>query len=218
MKYIEEGGNPKVFQGNTDRDTEVEHTFTTHLNAFSFRIYPTAMFGWTSLRFEVKVCEKPSTQTCSKAGVEDKTILASSLISSSVKPGCNDKERWRLNAIAKPGVTSGEGWAGAWCGETKDKDGDYVGVKFASATEVSGVITQGREDYPQWVSKFKIGYTETDGGAVKFIQDDKDKIRSLTVTRTKTLQSSRYFRAIFKLSVWQYILLRRNTGIHCGSK
>merc|ERR1712136_104395 len=116
-------------------------------------------------------------KVCAKAGVESGAITASNLISSSVHHGCNDKERWRLNAVKKDGATSGAGWAGAWCSGRRG-NGEWVGVQFAQLTEVSGIITQGRQDYDQWVKRFKVGYTITEGGAVQFIKDEQgqDKI------------------------------------------
>ena len=60
-------------------------------------------------------------------------------------------------------------------------NGEWVGVKFAQLTEVSGIMTQGRQDYDQWVKRFKVGYTITEGGAVKFIKDEQghDKVHRI---------------------------------------
>jgi len=102
-------------------------------------------------------------QVCEKAGVENGDIPTSDFISSSIWKNCNDKEKWRLNSA---------GPQSAWCAGQKDTLGnEYVGVKFSESTEISGLVTQGRKDSNQWVTKFKVGYTETDGGTVKFVKD-----------------------------------------------
>lgn len=173
LKFIEEGGVTKIFDGNVDLNTEVKNTFTTHINAARVRIYPTAVSGWNALRFEFITCSNSNPKTCTKAGVEDKSIAADNLIASGSNRKCNDKDRWRLNAVQMPGGTGNEdGFAGSWCSPANNYNGHYVGVKFDQATEVSGIITQGRHDKDQWVTHFKVGYTETDGGTELFILDD----------------------------------------------
>ena len=47
---------------------------------------------------------------------------------------------------------------GAWCPLTKTNE--WIQVKFAVNTLVTGVVTQGRSDYRQWVTKFKMQYSE----------------------------------------------------------
>ena len=51
-------------------------------------------------------------------------------------------------------------------------NGEWVGIKFTKLTEVSGIITQGRQDFDQWTTKFYVGYTITEEGNVQFIQDE----------------------------------------------
>lgn len=183
LKYIEEGGQPKVFNGNSDSDSEVAHTFPAHLNAVSVRIYPTEFNSHPSLRFDLKTCSKAPTKTCTKAGIEDKSIPASKLTSSTVWPNnkCNNKENWRLNSNT------------GWCASTASGTGDWIGVDFDESTEVSGLITQGRADALQYVTRFKVGYTESSGGTVKFIKDENSQDKVFTANYDQTSEVEQVF-------------------------
>lgn len=192
LKFFEEAGETKIFNGNVDRNTEVKHTFTTHINAASVRIYPTAASGATALRFEFMTCSKSNPKTCTKAGVEDSSILAANLIASGSSNDCNDKDRWRLNAVGVASST-GDGFAGSWCAADSNFDGHYVGVKFDQATEVSGLVTQGRQDSDHWVSEFKVGYTTTDGGTEDFILDDSGNPKLFTANNDRDTEVEQHF-------------------------
>lgn len=194
VKFIQDGGQPKIFDGNTDRTTAVTNTFT-HINAVHLRIYPTENFGWDSLRFEVMTCSASTkTSACTKGGVEDKTIAAGNLIASNSNRKCNNKDRWRLNGEAMEGAAGNEdGYAGCWCPDTNHGYNEYVGVKFDQATEVSGLITQGRHDKDQWVTQFKVAYTETDGGSEEFILDEEGNEKIFTGNSDRTTEVEQYF-------------------------
>ena len=80
--------------------------------------------------------------------IKDNQITASSVFQ---ERDCGPNNA-RLNKTDNP--TS----IGAWCPLTKTNE--WIQVKFAVNTLVTGVVTQGRSDYRQWVTKFKMQYSE----------------------------------------------------------
>jgi len=53
------------------------------------------------------------------------------------------------------------GESGAWIAKTSDK-GQWIQVDLGKIKEVIKVGIQGRQDYPQWVTKYRVSYS-TDG-------------------------------------------------------
>ena len=53
---------------------------------------------------------------------------------------------------------SGGGKTGAWSSKTNDAN-QWIQVTFSENTEVTQVGIQGRYDYDQWVTKFKVSYS-----------------------------------------------------------
>ena len=58
----------------------------------------------------------------------------------------------RLNRPASGGKT------GAWSAKTNDL-GQWIQVNFRELTRVTEVVIQGRQDYAQWVTAFKLSYS-----------------------------------------------------------
>ena len=48
---------------------------------------------------------------------------------------------------------------GAWCTLSATGANDWIQVNFKNYTSVSGVVTQGRSDSPQWVTRFRMNYS-----------------------------------------------------------
>ena len=53
---------------------------------------------------------------------------------------------------------SGSGKTGAWSAKRNDAN-QWIQVTFSEVTKVTGVGIQGRYDYNQWVTKFKVSYS-----------------------------------------------------------
>ena len=84
-------------------------------------------------------------------GMEDGTIEDYQITASSVLQAQDyGPNNARLNKTDN--ATS----VGAWCPMTKLKTDEWIQVNLTVNTLVTGVITQGRSDHPQWVTKFKI--------------------------------------------------------------
>ena len=56
---------------------------------------------------------------------------------------------------------AGGGRTGAWSAKTNDK-GQWIQVNLGKIMEVSKTGIQGRQDYAQWVTKYRVSYS-TDG-------------------------------------------------------
>ena len=61
--------------------------------------------------------------------------------------------------------------AQAWSSKTNNVNGEWVQMEFNKVSRVIGVVTQGRKDYSQWVTKYRVAtsmdgitYTYVDGG------------------------------------------------------
>ena len=50
------------------------------------------------------------------------------------------------------------GESGAWIAKTSDK-GQWIQVNLGKIQEVTKVGMQGRQDYPQWVTKYRVSYS-----------------------------------------------------------
>ena len=59
----------------------------------------------------------------------------------------------RLNFLA------GGGKAGGWSSRTNDAN-QWIQIDLAGFTKVTRIVTQGRNAYNQWVTKFKLQYSE----------------------------------------------------------
>lgn len=78
--------------------------------------------------------------------IPDSSVTASSTLGS-YKPG-----NGRLHLYAKPGEVGG--WVAG--NETEDS---WFQVDFGNWTKVTRISTQGRQDVPQWVTKYKVSYS-----------------------------------------------------------
>ncbi|XP_078700177.1 uncharacterized protein LOC144926966 [Branchiostoma floridae x Branchiostoma belcheri] len=54
-------------------------------------------------------------------------------------------------------------FASAWCAASGHHYGQWLQVDLHSVISVAGVRTQGRGDYPQWVTRYKLSFSTTDG-------------------------------------------------------
>ena len=102
----------------------------------------------------------------SKLGVEDGSIFDSQLTASSVYDSNHGPERARLNGVKSGNLT------GAWSAAANSSDEQqWIRVDFDWALKtVSGIITQGRQDYAQWVTEYMVQYI-SNGAKWEYVQD-----------------------------------------------
>ena len=85
--------------------------------------------------------------------ISDDQITASSEYSDTAYHGANNA---RLNRPAQMVGTLST--RGAWCAGVKDLN-QWIRVDLMKPTWVTGVMIQGREDYPRWVKEYKVEYS-----------------------------------------------------------
>ena len=112
-------------------------------------------------------------------GMEDGKIADSQISASSEYNENHGAANARLNRQAHMNRKGG------WCANQKDNNlnmsDQWIQVMFAKPTWVTGVLIQGRQDYPQWVKKYKVEYSNYMENW-KFVQnnDNQDAIVSST--------------------------------------
>ncbi|KAL9982723.1 hypothetical protein ACROYT_G004806 [Oculina patagonica] len=94
---------------------------------------------------------KAEGQCDSPLGVEDKSIPDSDITASSEYNINHGKNRVRLNT-----VETGN-YQGAWCPRF-NIPGEWIQINLRKITKVTRIVTQGRQDYGQWVKTYKVCY------------------------------------------------------------
>lgn len=80
--------------------------------------------------------------------------------------------QWDVNhgpSNARLNRPAGWGKTGAWSSRANDK-GQWIQVNFRELTRVTKVAIQGRQDYAQWVTAFKLSYS-LDGNHFEFQEE-----------------------------------------------
>ncbi|CAH3032614.1 unnamed protein product, partial [Porites lobata] len=138
----------KEFVGNADQDTVVYHKLSHAIRARYIRFRPTAWHGHISMRVEVYGCKE-----CQDAlGMESGEISNGQVSASSEWDGNHAAIQARLYFEAAPDK------AGSWSAKYNNLD-QWLQIDFGSKHEVSGLATQGRNGYGQWVTKYKVQYS-----------------------------------------------------------
>ncbi|XP_068740044.1 uncharacterized protein [Montipora capricornis] len=149
--YKEPGhGAPKEFAANTDRNTVVYHELSQGVRAKYIRIRPTAWHNHTSMRIEVFGCKE-----CRDAlGIESHVIPDSKLTASSQWDPNHAAHQARLHFPGAPGK------AASWSSRTNDIN-QWLQIDLGSQnTKLTAIASQGRADLDQWVTKFKLQYSD----------------------------------------------------------
>ena len=84
--------------------------------------------------------------------MESRLIKDSQITASSQWDGNHAAVQGRLNFLA------GGGKAGGWSARKNDVK-QWIQVDFLSDAEITRVVTQGRNAYNQWVTKYKLQYS-----------------------------------------------------------
>ena len=86
-------------------------------------------------------------------GMESGDISSAQISASSMLDADNSPEQARLHKKADGGM------AGAWSAQIDDFN-QWLQVDLSSYTKVSRVATQGKNGFDQWVTKYKIQYSD----------------------------------------------------------
>ncbi|XP_011669610.1 lactadherin-like [Strongylocentrotus purpuratus] len=161
----------QVFGGNSEQYKTSTHVFVVPMLARSVRIHPHSysyialrleLYGYGPLNEFIASMNRGVQLGCTPPvlgeglGVEDGRIPDSSLTSSSVyqsqNPDAMAAYRGRLNAIGTDGETTG------WTAALDDQD-KWIKVDLGKESVVTGVITQGGENYIRWYTSLQISYS-----------------------------------------------------------
>ncbi|XP_041477638.1 uncharacterized protein LOC121425593 [Lytechinus variegatus] len=203
----------KVFDGNSDRNTQVTNYFSPPLTTRFIRILPTMWYGHISMRMELlgagpvaAILNDPV-----PLGLESYVIPDSSLTASSEWNADHGAKRARLN-LARVGDLRG-----AWSAQTNNAN-QWIQVDLSDTYRIISVATQGRQDVSQWVTGYKLACS-TDGTTFDTVQgictnSGADRIftansdRDTIVTNTLPVpQNCRYVR-LMPVTWYSHISLR----------
>ncbi|GFS45227.1 hemocytin [Trichonephila inaurata madagascariensis] len=191
--YQDESDNNKVFRGNFDESTEVKHVFKRPFEAKLVRLEPLTWEKKISLRLELLGCSEalttpetsfpeeeegrmgnvlpirpvtttPSPKEClDPIDLENGALLDSQLSASSTYNSAFTPENARLGSDS------------AWVPAFADDD-QYLQVDFLDEANVTGIITKGREDVPQWVTAYTLSHSN-DGIIWNNVKDEDGSVK-----------------------------------------
>jgi hypothetical protein len=141
----------KVYTGNTDRETQVDVTFDTPVDARYIRIYPQTWNNHMSMRTDIvagktRTDKIPTIVDVPYSGHKSSSNYADNAIGTSHGTGRLDSDQ-------------------AWSAKT-NAIGQWYELDNGSATDISGVVIKGRPDgvhKNQFVTSFKAQYKDSAG-------------------------------------------------------
>lgn len=105
-------------------------------------------------------------------GMEDGRIPDTAMSASTIYSRQYAARLGRLNLVAKSGN------AGAWCVKTNNNQ-QWLQIDLGTATTVTKVATQGRQDDSQWVTSYSLSYSLTSSYWVQYTMRGKKKVTPL---------------------------------------
>ncbi|CAB4026958.1 Hypothetical predicted protein [Paramuricea clavata] len=143
----------KVFTGNSDTDTVVDHSLPTAIIAKYIRVHPKTWHGHISMRVEFNGCYIDCTKP-GKLGLENGRIRDRQVRASSNYDSNHRAQNGRLNFIAHNGRT------GAWSAKYNNVN-QWLEVDLEQLVVITGICTQGRADSccNQFVKTYIISYS-----------------------------------------------------------
>uniref|UniRef100_A0A061QFX2 Putative hemolectin n=1 Tax=Cupiennius salei TaxID=6928 RepID=A0A061QFX2_CUPSA len=162
--YVRDPAAPngeKIFTGNYDSETEVEHLFWKPFEARFVRIQPVTFYKSIAMRVDVLGCASdmevlittPAPLCVDEMGMYNGSIKDNQISTSSNRNWSTDGRYARLN------TPQTEDHTGGWVADELN-DKQYIQVDFKDARNLTGVKTQGRDMVPQWVTAFYISYSQ----------------------------------------------------------
>ncbi|XP_022809604.1 uncharacterized protein LOC111346591 [Stylophora pistillata] len=153
----------KEFDGNSDRSTIVFHELNLPIKARFFRFRPQAWFNHVSMRIELYGCK----ECLEPLGIEHGAITDGQLSSSSQLDNAHAAMQGRLKYNATGGSR------GSWSAGNNNSS-QWLQIDLLDQNNnVTRVATQGRPDTSQWVTKYKLQYSE-DGETFHFYRGEGD--------------------------------------------
>ncbi|KAL9955685.1 hypothetical protein ACROYT_G037040 [Oculina patagonica] len=161
--YKENGKDPKVFDGNTNRYTVVSHKLKNPIITRYIRINPISYHGFQiSLRADFYGCQTgfsvPKIPGCRAPLGMESGLISNSSITASSQDDSNGPENARLHFKGQTGQNGG--WVPKWHEPWEDHS-HWLQVDFGAETQVTGISTQGNSkvNFGEWVKSYSLRYS-----------------------------------------------------------
>ncbi|EDO33337.1 predicted protein, partial [Nematostella vectensis] len=164
----------QIFTGNTDQHHIVSHVISPAVIARFIRIHPQTWHSHISLRAEFYGCtdgfEPPAEPECVKPlgcqclSIKDSQFSASSEYSVTLKAG-----NARLHLVPR------DGRGGGWAAKHNDNK-QWLQLDLKSYKTVTRIATQGRKDANQWVTSYRVEYSQDGSVFSSYQHNGKDVI------------------------------------------
>ncbi|EDO48090.1 predicted protein, partial [Nematostella vectensis] len=146
-------GRVRVFLANGDRNTVVDRTLRPPILAKYVRVYPRTWHGHISMRIELKgrrLLRRPRPQPSgiSNGRLPNKYITASS-----------EWDRFHAAWLARLHRKKKGRYVGAWSSRINNRR-QWIQVDLRGYKKIYKIVTQGRHDANQWVTSFKVRYSQ----------------------------------------------------------
>ncbi|GIX94553.1 SCO-spondin, partial [Caerostris darwini] len=186
--YQDEADKNKVFSGNFDGTTEVKHLFKPPFEAKLVRLEPLTWVGKISLRLELLGCSEALTTLSPEEEEEEGRILPIHIPTTTPAPiaECLEPMGLENGALIDSQLSASSSYSSTltpenvrlgsdsvWSVAYSD-DKQYLQIDFLDEANVTGIITKGREDEPQWVTAYTVSYSN-DGIIWNKIKDEDDE-------------------------------------------
>ncbi|GFY77264.1 hemocytin, partial [Trichonephila inaurata madagascariensis] len=175
--YVSEDGQEKIFSGNFDSETPVEHIFQNPFEARFVRIQPITYYREIALRMDFLGCGEGITTTpvyttlgpkcIEEMGLARGMIKDEQITTSSSRYSNSDGRYIRLN------TPQTDEHSGGWVAQDLDEN-QFVQIDLIQPRVLTGVKLQGRNEVPQWVTAFTVSYS-LDGIYWNEIMDASEK-------------------------------------------
>ncbi|CAK0892173.1 unnamed protein product, partial [Prorocentrum cordatum] len=181
------------FAGNSDRSTKVKAMLPSPQLARYIRIKPQAWHGHMSMRAAALTCSAPPTGKSVAVGAAAGADPSSSAVSCSASSGVwdNQPENTRTYSSVWGNQAAGTGHARsaldsvqAWSSRYNSV-GQWMQMDLGAAMSVRGVVTQGRANWNQWVTKYQVAtsldgtHWQTIGGTYTGNRDRSSKVKGM---------------------------------------
>jgi len=174
---------PKEFLANQDQHTVVRNSLRGyHIKARYVRLQPTGWHGHISMRWDVQYTSKLTDGKKEHEAdahhrkmdeLEERQdqitamthLIKRGAVRVSSSWATNHNERFCAINDYQPGN------AGSWCAKTLDKN-QWIEADLSRPRRILGVATQGRHDYAQWVTAYRIMYRNKKSEAWRTVRKD----------------------------------------------
>ncbi|XP_015757096.1 PREDICTED: uncharacterized protein LOC107336222 [Acropora digitifera] len=198
-------GRVKIFPGNKDQNTVKENLFQPTFRARYVRIHPWTWYRHIAMRAEFFV--RYISPNSVPIGVEDGKIPNGYITASSTYNRYTAPWLGRLNNKARGRLK------GAWSAKRNNRK-QWLQFNLGIPTLVTEIRTQGRQDANQWVTKYKLFYSNNGvrftpykkGGRVKIFRGNSDR-NTIVSHKLRPAVRARYFR-ILVVSWYGHVSMR----------